>query len=110
VSTHTDYFPYAKEVDFVPCDADDKDCVTIGEWQLGVGEALQPLLRKHGVDIYNAGHVHSYEQTYPICDFTKGLICDGKQDYNEPTGTVHITDGRSVGVERQYNQSTTPLH
>jgi hypothetical protein len=117
------YSPYSKEVDFVPCDPDDKECVTIGEWQLGVGEALQPLFRKHGVDIYNAGHVHSvtpsltrpssidlthpllppphpitrqYEQTFPICDFRTGAICNGKQDYDEPIGTVHITGNNIV--------------
>ena len=62
-------------------------------WRLAVGEALQPLFKKHGVDIYNAGHVHSYESTWPICDFTTGELCDGKQDYIDPKGPIHITDG-----------------
>lgn len=79
--------------DFKPCPSSSPSCRTIGEWQLGVGEALQPLFKKYGVDIYNAGHVHSYESTWPICDFTTGQICNGTQSFNNPKGTVHITEG-----------------
>ena len=59
----------------------------------GIGEALQPLFTKYGVDLYNAGHVHSYESIYPLCNFKKGELCDGEQDFNEPKGTIHITEG-----------------
>ena len=132
---------------------------------VGIGEALQPLFTKHGVDLYNAGHVHSYESIFPLCDFTKcvlqvlaatrrpaptphvrqaaarsttttttttmyrgascvpnsplsrcgalagclflvalvrGELCDGKQSFDEPKGTIHITEGtpkeRGVGA------------
>lgn len=81
--------------DFVPCDV--PGCKTIKEAQLGLAEALQPVFKQYGVDIYNAGHVHSYETTWPLCDFTKGEICANAtnkgQSYIEPQGTMHITEG-----------------
>jgi|ERR1711865_251810 len=87
------YSPDAEGVDFVPCPDDETTCETIGQWTSGRAKSLQPLFKKYGVDIYNAGHVHSYESTYPICNFTSGSLCDGQQDYNEPKGVIHITDG-----------------
>jgi hypothetical protein len=86
----------AEGMDFVPCTT--TPCPTIGDFQLQVGEALQPLFAKYGVDLYNAGHVHSYESTWPICDFTTGALCKDKagkelQSFDEPLGTVHITEG-----------------
>merc|ERR1712159_11077 len=78
--------------DFVPCPPNSSEpCPTIGEFQLQIGESLQPLFKKYGVDIYNAGHVHSYESTWPICDFTTGKLCSGGQDFINPKGPVHIT-------------------
>jgi len=81
--------------DFVPCDV--PGCKTIKEAQLGLAEALQPVFKQYGVDIYNAGHVHSYETTWPLCDFTTGEICANAtnkgQSYIEPQGTMHITEG-----------------
>lgn len=48
--------------------------------------------------------MHSYESTWPICDFTTGALCDGKQDFVNPKGTVHITEGNGgvPGVVGQY--------
>eukprot|EP00040_Diaphanoeca_grandis_P038935 m.257739 g.257739 ORF g.257739 m.257739 type:complete len:608 (-) comp35653_c0_seq1:175-1998(-) len=80
-----------ENMDFVPCEV--PGCLTIKQQQLKIGEALQPIFKKYGVDIYNAGHVHSYESTWPLCDFTTGEICNGEQDFLEPKGTVHITEG-----------------
>ena len=100
----SNYTSDADDVDFVPCTEDGAACTTIGEWQLGIGEALQPLFKKYGVDVYNAGHVHSYESTWPICDFTTGTLCPSGQSFDEPQGPVHITEGNGgvPGVKGSY--------
>lgn len=43
---------------------------------------------RYGVDIFNAGHVHDYEATWPI----KAGVAT-QQDYVNPKGVVHITEG-----------------
>ena len=53
---------------------------------------------QYGVDVYNAGHVHSYENTWPICSgyCTKPgamelpKVCKAA---NGSKGNVHITEG-----------------
>jgi hypothetical protein len=87
-------------------------CQTVGEFQAALAESLQPLFRKYGVDLYNAGHVHSYESTWPLCDFLTGTLCkssDGTalQSFDEPRGTVHITEGNGgvPGVPAAYSVS-----
>ncbi len=87
--------------DYVPLQchdgSGDKVChdKPLGEWLNGQQSKLLPLLRKHGVDLYDAGHKHDYASTWPICH---GEICrdsTGKpiQSYLNPIGTVHITEG-----------------
>ena len=90
-------------------------CLTIGEFQLQIGESLQPLFRKYGVDLYNAGHVHSYESTWPLCDFLTGALCRdsdgaGLKTYVEPLGTVHITEGNGgvPGVGARFGVGACP--
>ena len=50
---------------------------------------LDPILAKYKVDVYDAGHVHSYDTTWPMCN---GTVC-GAKSYVDPQGTVHITEG-----------------
>ena len=78
--------------------------------------ALQPLFKKYKVDVYNAGHVHSYgetvfasgsrdydsphiptltESTWPVCDFTNGSLCNGKQDFVVSVGRAFL---RLLGI------------
>ena len=76
----------------------DATCQTVGEFQANLNKALQPLFRKYGVDVYNAGHVHAYENTWPLCDFLTGALCRDSngtelKTFDEPRGTVHITEG-----------------
>lgn len=111
-----EYAVDGSEMTFVPCPLEQtskarkgKSCQTIGEFQLQIGESLQPLFRKYGVDLYNAGHVHSYENTWPLCDFTTGAICRDSNNnplktFDEPRGTVHITEGNGgvPGVAATY--------
>lgn len=44
--------------------------------------SMEPLTYKHGVDIFYYGHVHAYERTHPVYDYTI-----------DPCGAVHITIG-----------------
>lgn len=73
---------------FVECPADGSPCRTVGEWHASVAKDLEPMLLKYGVDIFNAGHVHDYEVTWPI---KNGNVT--QLNYIEPKGIVHITDG-----------------
>jgi hypothetical protein len=43
------------------------ECATIGEFQQANNDALQPILKRWGVDIYNAGHVHDCEHSTDVC-------------------------------------------
>eukprot|EP00729_Bicosta_minor_P009103 gene9103-12667_t len=89
---------YLGDEDLATYTPDGENMDFIKDFQLAIAEALQPIFSKYGVDIYNAGHVHSYESTWPLCDFTDGSLCKdsaGKdiQNFEQPQGTVHITEG-----------------
>jgi hypothetical protein len=83
--------------EFFPAKCDAQGCEeTVGDFQAQNNAALEPLLLKHGVDIYAAGHVHDYCSTYPICK--GGVLCKdakGNEQTNflNPKGTVHFTEG-----------------
>ena len=76
-------------------------CRTIGEWQQETNDKLLPMLHRYGVDLYNAGHVHNYQSTWPLCVQTDGsgktfsTLCDNVQNHDNPKGTIHITEGPS---------------
>lgn len=55
---------------------------------LHVQQAFEPLFKKYAVDLYMAGHVHSYERTFPMfhCNKTTEL-------YHNAPNTVYITNG-----------------
>lgn len=74
--------------EFVQCEAD--GCRTVGDVLRSQRGWLEPLLEKYGVDVYDAGHVHSYDSTWPIC---RGELCGGTKSFADPNGTVHITEG-----------------
>jgi hypothetical protein len=91
------------EEHFVRCDTNTdspgaEPCQTIGEFQAEVSAVLQPLFWKYGVDIYNAGHIHSYESTWPLCNYNGEALCDGEQSYTQPKGTIHLTEGNGGTV------------
>ena len=73
---------------FVDCPAGDADCTTVGEWHAAIAADLEPILLKYGVDMWNSGHVHDYESTWPI---KNGNVT--QTNYVEPKGIVHVTDG-----------------
>lgn len=116
-----EYAVDGSQMKFEPCPEEatrgGKPCETVGEFQARIGEALQPLFRKYGVDIYNAGHVHSYENTWPLCDFQTGAICRDENNtmlktFDEPRGTVHITEGNGgvPGVPADFGISACTGH
>ena len=61
--------------------------------------SLGALLDQYHVDIYAAGHVHSYSTTWPIFDgkLTKDSLVD-------PKGTVHVLEGNG-GVPGSHRRS-----
>jgi hypothetical protein len=107
-----DYAVDGTKMKFVSCDTPEI-CQTVGQFQKALVDALQPLFRKHGVDLYNAGHVHSYESTWPLCDFLTGALCRATngtwlQSLDEPKGTVHVTEGNGgvPGVPGTYSATS----
>jgi len=101
--------------EFVPAalcsgDAGGSTCErTVGEMLRDNAGVLSPLLHKYAVDVYNAGHVHDYCSTWPICfNASSGLsaVCANNTDnFVEPKGTVHVTEGNG-GVPGVVGTST----
>jgi hypothetical protein len=52
-------------------------------------QAYEPLLLSAGVDIVFNGHVHAYERSYPVANFSR----------SEPCGIVHIVVGSAGNDE-----------
>lgn len=78
---------------YKPCT--EEGCKTIGEWRAEIRDGihgLEPILLKHGVDLYNAGHVHDYESSWPA---KGGEAC--QKNFDNPTCPVYVVDG-SGGV------------
>lgn len=82
---------------FEACPEWNRSCTTAVDAVQASRNALEPLLAQYGVDLYAAGHVHSYSVTWPLCN---GVVCDGQRSYDEPRGTVHLLEGNG-GVPGQ---------
>ena len=67
---------------------DEPGCITVGELVKAQAEALIPIMEKHHVDVYDAGHVHSYEVSWPQLGGETTAF-----NYTNPTGIVYITEG-----------------
>lgn len=75
------------------CSTDDYyDCNVKGPKELG--PALEPLLKKYGVDLYLAGHLHNYERSFPTLNGTRT-----ESSYNKPNATVHVVVGMAGNIE-----------
>jgi len=89
---------------------------TVGELMQSIQSELMPILHKYSVDIWNAGHIHDYQSTWPVCfseetgttaicrDREGNLIKDFK-DWGRSQGLVHVTEGNG-GVPGVVGQST----
>lgn len=65
--------------------------------------AFEALFLEYGVDIYLAGHVHWYERMWPIAN---GTVT--QQNYEEPTGIVHLVNGAAGNVEGHSHDTPQP--
>ena len=63
-------------------------CATVKDVVEASIASLGALLDQHHVDIYAAGHVHSYSTTWPIFG---GAVA--KKSLVDPHGTVHVLEG-----------------
>ena len=79
--------PWTAMSHFEGC-ADNTTCTTVKDVVVQARSTLGALLDAHHVDIYAAGHVHSYSATWPIF----GGLPTAKSFVN-PKGTVHIVEG-----------------
>eukprot|EP00940_MAST-03C_sp_MAST-3C-sp2_P001556 g1556.t1 len=92
------------------CDESGETCeTTLGELLRSTTSVLDPVMHKFSVDVYNAGHVHDYCSTWPMCyDPSTGTtdVCpDNKDNFINPMGTVHVTEGNG-GVPGVVGKST----
>jgi hypothetical protein len=56
--------------------------------------AVEELFHEYNVDLYLAGHKHAYERQYPVYNSTY------ETSYENPSFTVHLTDGSAGNIER----------
>lgn len=92
------------------CNEDGEECeLTLGELLRSTTSVLDPVMQNFSVDVYNAGHVHDYCSTWPIChNLTTGTsdVCaDNTDNFVNPSGTVHVTEGNG-GVPGVVGTST----
>lgn len=71
-----------------------------------IANSSGPLLEKYGVDIYFAGHAHSYSRSSPAVTGTVEYGHD-KNTYKSPNGTVWIVAG-GAGCDEMKEGSDTP--
>ena len=60
--------------------------------------ALEPLFRKHGVDVVWQGHQHNYERTAAVFNGTVVGLPDANGIYNAPGAPIYIVAGTSGAV------------
>jgi len=58
-----------------------------------IQQAFEPLFHEYNVDLFVAGHVHSYQRTYPVYQSTP------QKSYSDPTATVYIVAGAAGSEE-----------
>eukprot|EP00656_Telonema_subtile_P040233 TRINITY_DN452_c0_g1_i1.p1 TRINITY_DN452_c0_g1~~TRINITY_DN452_c0_g1_i1.p1 ORF type:complete len:602 (-),score=155.73 TRINITY_DN452_c0_g1_i1:145-1950(-) len=83
------------------CDSNGVCERTVGELLGDIQAELMPILVKHGVDVWNAGHVHDYESDWPVCfsgstnstDICKDSTGAPIKSFDHPKGIVHVTEG-----------------
>merc|ERR1719296_580414 len=71
---------------------------------------LEPLFRKHKVDLYLSAHVHAYERTYPVqnrslCPYQPRKLM---RMLRRPCATVYITNGDAGVPLLEYDDNSLP--
>ena len=77
------------------------NCTTVGDALRTSRSALEPLLDKYGVDLYMAGHIHSYSVSWPI---KNGAVA--KQSLVDPQGGVHVLEGQGGVPDRKSDSAS----
>ena len=75
-----------------------------------IGPAVEPLLRKYGVDLFLAGHLHNYERTWPVYNGTvlrRNYTWDGEGS-GSAKGTTHVVIGMAGDSEGLTDSWDTP--
>lgn len=77
---------------------------TDGSVNTALQAAVEDLFFKYGVDIYFAGHEHSYERDYPVY---KGVVekQDSSSFYANPQATTHLLIGGAGNDEMHHIQT-----
>ena len=91
--------PWSATPNFERCAKGNATCTTVEDIVEESISTLGALLDKYHVDVYAAGHDHSYAATWPI--FGGALT---KQSYVDPKGTVHVLEGNG-GVPGAHTRS-----
>eukprot|EP01047_Picozoa_sp_COSAG01_P027536 COSAG01_NODE_1820_length_9152_cov_22.869215_10_plen_391_part_00 len=80
--------------EFMSCEeaGEEAGCRTVSERD-AVGQGVGELFNRYGVDIYNAGHAHIYEVTWPMLSNKQDHY---QQNYTNPQGTVYIIEGNGA--------------
>lgn len=75
-------------------------------------EQMEPLLFKYGVDVIFTGHIHAYERTHPVYNFTVTecapvhiIIGDGG-NYEEVSNTYYMTPQWSAERDASFGYGT----
>lgn len=80
---------------YMSCEAagEEAGCKTVAEMVDETSEAIGTVFQRYGVDVYNAGHAHEYDVTWPMLSAKPPQY---KQSYSNPQGTVYITEGNGA--------------
>ena len=60
--------------------------------------AIEPLLDEFDVDFYFAGHVHVYERSHGLMNYTITDLPDADGNYRNLQSPLHITVGTCGGT------------
>lgn len=86
----------------VYCSTDDYyDCVIFANYKMK--PYMEPLMKKYGVDLYVAGHLHNYERSYQV--FNGTFV---SKSYTNPTTTIHCVAGMAGDNEGLTNKWFNP--
>ena len=81
--------------EYMSCEVagEEEGCRTVAERVDETSSAIGTLFQRYGVDIYNAGHSHEYDVTWPMLTGKQALY---QQNFSNPQGTVYVTEGNGA--------------
>ena len=89
------------------CSSDDYyDCQQNGPYH--IEPIFEPLLKEYNFDLYFAGHLHNYERTYSVYNFTDITINENENIYMKPNHTINVVIGMAGDNEGLTNNWIDP--